>query len=316
MDKFEHVLVAACPGFLEVPVLKKAARLANANDAKLTVLDVVEPVPRRRRIVNTEGRTFDIEAMLIDDRRRQLTETIESAGLDDVVVEVVAGKPFVEVTRYAIANHCDLVIVGESPPREDQARTVAPDVTQLIRTCPTPVWVMCPSRARKLRILALVDPDPSDAVRDSLNDAVLELATKIIGWEDGELHVAHAWQFYGESTMRSPLFSGIPSAEVDAMVEETREESTKELEKLAERHGVLGLGGQTHLVQGDAEHVLPELAERLNINLIVMGTVARRGLSGLIMGNTAESMLRAVRCSILTVKPEGFVSPVSVEGAG
>jgi hypothetical protein len=28
------------------------------------------------------------------------------------------------------------------------------------------------------------------------------------------------------------------------------------------------------------------------------------------MGNTAETILRSVRCSVLAVKPEGFVTPV------
>lgn len=316
MKKFTNILVAACPGFLEVPVLKKAARLAAANDAKLTVLDVVEPIPQRRRTVNAEGRIFDLQALLIDDRQRQLSETVESADLDDVGVEVMAGKPYIEVTRYAMANDCDLVIVGESPPREGEARIVAPDVTQLIRACPTPVWVMCPSSARKLRILALLDPDPFDPVRDSLNNAVLDLATSITRWEDGELHVAHAWQLVGESMMRSPFFLDLPDAEVEAVVQEVSQEKETQLGKLAARHGVEELGGQTHLIKGLAREVLPELSERLQINLIVMGTVARRGLSGLIMGNTAETMLRSVRCSILTVKPEGFVSPVSVDSTG
>lgn len=313
MDKFKHILVAACPGFLEVSVLKKAAQLAKANDAKLTVIDVVEPIPSRRRIVSAEGRTFDLQTLLVEDRERHLRETIESAKVGDVEVKVIAGKPFVEVTRHAVANDCDLVIVGESPKDDRRARIVASDVTQLVRACPTPVWVMCPSRARKLRILALVDPDPDDPVRDSLNDHILDLATSVTRWGDGELHVAHAWQLYGESLMRSPRFSGVPEAEIDILVQGVGDEHKRKLNHLAERHGVPELGGRTHLIKGLPNEVLPELAERLEINLIVMGTVGRRGLSGLIMGNTAESMMRSVRCSILTVKPEGFVSPVSGE---
>lgn len=316
MEKFKHILVAACPGFLEVPVLKRAASLAEANGARLTVLDVVDPIPPKRRIVDAEGRTFDLQALLIADRRRQLGEPIDAADVADAAVEVVTGKPFIEVTRFAMTNDCDLVIAGESARFEGKTRTVASDVTQLVRACPTPVWVMCPSRAQKLRVLALVDPDPSDQVRDSLNDSVLELATSVTRWDDGELHVAHAWQLYGESLMRSPLFSAIPSAEIDKMLHEVGEESATRLENLAERHGIAELGGQTHLVKGAPADVLPELAERLEINLIVMGTVARRGLSGLIMGNTAEAMMRAVRCSILTVKPDGFVSPVSPDSPG
>lgn len=314
MEQFKNILVAACPGFLEMPVLEKAARLAAMNNAKLTVLDVIEPIPPRRRIVKAEGRTFDIEAMLVDDRRRELNEKIESADLDDVLVEVVAGKPFIEVTRYAMANDCDLVIVGESPTREGETRTVAPDVTQLIRACPTPVWVMCPSQARELRILALVDPDPFDPVRNSLNDAVLDLATSVARWWEGELHVAHAWELMGESMMRSPLFLDLSDDDVEAVVQDVSEENQTQLGRLAAQHGVGELGGQTHLIKGPAREVLPELAESLEINLIVMGTVARRGLSGLIMGNTAETMLRSVRCSVLTVKPEGFVSAVAESG--
>ena len=44
-----------------------------------------------------------------------------------------------------------------------------------------------------------------------------------------------------------------------------------------------------------------------------MGTVSRTGIAGLIIGNTAETILRSVRCSVLAVKPEGFVSPVSID---
>jgi nucleotide-binding universal stress UspA family protein len=43
-----------------------------------------------------------------------------------------------------------------------------------------------------------------------------------------------------------------------------------------------------------------------------MGTVCRAGVPGLFIGNTAEKVLRHVSCSVLTVKPEGFVSPVTV----
>ncbi len=42
-----------------------------------------------------------------------------------------------------------------------------------------------------------------------------------------------------------------------------------------------------------------------------MGTVCRTGIPGLIIGNTAERVLDSVKCSVLTVKPAGFVSPIA-----
>jgi len=36
-------------------------------------------------------------------------------------------------------------------------------------------------------------------------------------------------------------------------------------------------------------------------------------VAGFFIGNTAESVLQQVNCSVLTVKPEGFVSPVKLD---
>lgn len=291
-------------------MLRAAARQAQATGARLTVLDVVEPLPARRRTVTIEGRSVDLQKVLLDEREERLQTALTDAGISDAEIHVTAGIPFVEVIRHAVSNECDLVIVGHSAPPEGGYRSVAPAIMQLLRTCPVPVWVMCPSRARKLRALALVDPDPADPARDSLNDKVLELATTLVRREDGDLHVAHAWELAGESTLRSSPFLSVPAREVDLMARAAAEEHRLQLENLAERHGVPEMGGELHLVEGPADDVLPELARRLHINLIVMGTVARTGLSGLIMGNTAETILRSVGCSVLTVKPDGFVSPV------
>jgi nucleotide-binding universal stress UspA family protein len=43
--------------------------------------------------------------------------------------------------------------------------------------------------------------------------------------------------------------------------------------------------------------------------VIVMGTVARTGIAGLVMGNTTERVPQRLRGSIFAVKPPGFKSP-------
>ncbi|MCZ7543179.1 MAG: universal stress protein [Anaerolineae bacterium] len=59
--------------------------------------------------------------------------------------------------------------------------------------------------------------------------------------------------------------------------------------------------------------LIPKLAVRHKIDLIVMGTASRTGISGFLIGNTAENVLRQVNISVLAVKPEGFVSPVRLD---
>ena len=64
------------------------------------------------------------------------------------------------------------------------------------------------------------------------------------------------------------------------------------------------------LVQGEPECAIATFIDRNGIDLVVMGTVARSGIRGLVMGNTAERVLQRLRGSVLAVKPPGFVSSV------
>jgi nucleotide-binding universal stress UspA family protein len=43
-----------------------------------------------------------------------------------------------------------------------------------------------------------------------------------------------------------------------------------------------------------------------------MGTVGRVGIPGLFIGNTAEEIFQTTACSVLAVKPDGFISPVEL----
>jgi nucleotide-binding universal stress UspA family protein len=311
MDRFKKILVAASPGRLEPLTLRTAVKLAAANDAQLTVLDVVAPLPPWRKQLNVEGRIIDIEAALLHDRQERLQHMVENTGGgSDSEVIVTVGEPFLEVIRHVLACGHDLVMLGEPEVNRAAVPQLSSGVMHVLRKCPTPVWVMYPSRARKLRILALIDPDPSDPIRDGLNDLVMELATSLTRRQNGELHVGHAWTLEGEATLRTSPYVQLSGGIVDVMVRETEAAARDQLNVLAERHGVDKVGGAIHMVSGEPGVVLPRLADRLDADLIVMGTVGRTGLSGLIMGNTAETILRSVHCSVLAVKPEGFVTPV------
>jgi nucleotide-binding universal stress UspA family protein len=67
---------------------------------------------------------------------------------------------------------------------------------------------------------------------------------------------------------------------------------------------------QEHLSWGTPWKEVGRTAQHLAADLIAMGTVGRSGIQGLLLGNTAEKVLGTCDCSILTVKPDGFVSPI------
>ena len=119
--------------------------------------------------------------------------------------------------------------------------------------------------------------------------------------------------------MRSP-FVHTTEKQITEYVEQVRQEHANSLDRLvgqvtdsASQDSLNYLKPRTHLVRGSARKEIPALAKHIEADLVVMGTVARTGIPGFIMGNTAESILNQVDCSVLAIKPPGFETPVTLE---
>ena len=67
-----------------------------------------------------------------------------------------------------------------------------------------------------------------------------------------------------------------------------------------------------HIGKGAPLSTILEAVAHLDPDLLVMGT-ATEGVAGVLLGTTAERLLPRVDCSILAIKPKGFVSPVSLD---
>jgi nucleotide-binding universal stress UspA family protein len=93
-------------------------------------------------------------------------------------------------------------------------------------------------------------------------------------------------------------------------LEDTRQRATSTLSRIARSFEGRFDARATVLRRGEPQQVIPEFVVSEGIDVLVMGTVARRGIAGMLIGNTAERVLRKLPCSVLTVKPDGFVSPV------
>ncbi|NTW60109.1 MAG: universal stress protein [Nitrospirae bacterium] len=179
----------------------------------------------------------------------------------------------------------------------------------LMRKCPCPVWVIKPAHHKKYaRIMAALDPDPIYKKRNALNNKIMELATSLARKEGSELHVVHAWRLFGETLLSGP--GRMSQGEVDKLARKTMMEHKSWVAKLVGKYAPHIPKGCIHLLKGDTEALIPAPAKRKKFELIVMGTICRTGIAGFIVGNTAENILQQVDCSVLTVKPDGFVSPV------
>lgn len=323
MKRFKDILCVVEAGEACEPALERAVTLAENNHASLTVVDVTERVATG--IGKPEGGPIsaDLQAAMVG-VQAQVLEILVNPYRKRIKIKtkVLVGTPFLEIIREVLRNGRDLVI--KIPETQDWLdRLFGSDDMHLLRKCPCPVWLIKPQAPKAYRcILAAVDvgddyPPAELESRRMLNRRILEIASSLALADFAELHVVHAWYAVGESTMRMRT----PEEQVTDYVEQVGRHHAASLNALL--HDVASSQGQdaldflkprTHLVKGWARKEIPALAKRIEADLIVMGTVARTGVPGFIMGNTAETILNQIDCSVLAIKPPGFITPVTLEG--
>ena len=301
---FRHILVDLSAPVGEGGALDQAADLAARSGARLTIVDVIDEVPDAAR----PWVSRQLEEEVLSLRREGLGAAVTRAARLRVKADarVLRGRPATAIVRHVLSARVDLVVrphAHEGPRR----RGFGSIDMELLRKCPCPVWIVGPAeRTRPRRILAAVHPNPGDAVEQALNHRIVAAARTMATLEKGALTVLHAWMPYGEGVLRSRM----SSREVRAFVEAARTTARDAFDALISECGDLGPAAGVEFIKGQPDEVIPRFARRHDIDLVVMGTVARRGLAGLLMGNTAEQMIRRLRCSVFALKPEGFVSPV------
>lgn len=62
--------------------------------------------------------------------------------------------------------------------------------------------------------------------------------------------------------------------------------------------------GNWHIHAGAPEKVLAGMAQGIKADLVVMGSVGRKSLQGLLLGNTAEKILQFLHTNVLVIKPD------------
>ena len=209
------------------------------------------------------------------------------------------------------ANH-DLLIVEPENEKVIRRELLGNNELYLPRKCPCPIWVLKPDNKCNFdRILVAIDPSSSNQQAKDLNSKHLELSTSLAKKESAEHHVIHCWEAYGESMMRSPGYAG-SKEDVDNCVRETEKIARDQLRGCVRSFVIDTENKNVHLINEDPKLVIADFIKKNNIDLIVMGTLARSGIKGLLIENTAEKLVSGIKCSLLAVKPDGFISPVTI----
>ena len=301
MRRFKNILAVYGDNIGADDVLSRAVALAPANGARLTLVDAL---PQR----------YATLAELAERRKRlaRLVPAVETEGVKELSVEVFVGIPFLNIIQQVLRADHDLVIASADGGVSLRNLHFGSTATHLMRKCPCPVWIVKPGQSDQYSsILAGIDPKTNEHSGNELDQKILDLATSLALTNDAELHIVHAWEVDGKDR--------------DTVSSEVRDETRKSIllkhealhrdrvDELLASYPLATIRHQVHMPRATPQRAILDLVDTHDIDLIVMGTVSRTGIAGLIIGNAAEMILSVVKCGVFTVKPKGFITPVILE---
>jgi universal stress protein E len=315
MSSFRNILLYSRGEKGSTPTFAKVLELAHAFKAKLTIVDVVDLSPSIIQRIFQSSALAEVRATAESRAKKRLERLVTSAreiGVE-ATAEVLFGKPFAEIIRTVIRRNCDLVVKTASGGGGIRERLLGSTALHLMRKCPCPVLVVNPKRRLPFtRILVPIDVRPGDESANTVNAKIMEIALSLAKLEGSELHLLHAWQPYGGTLLTSGR-TRIPRDVVREYLRSTEKAHKDRFEEFLEGYSFDDLNHRIHFVRGEPGTLIPQLASRHRVNLVVMGTITNLSFAGYLIGSTAEEVLLELKCSMLTAKPEGFVSPVKVE---
>lgn len=305
MKQFRKILVATDTRLKDHPIVNEAAAIAKHSGAALKIVDVV---PEFSWMVQLALPNHQHLRTLIRQEKEaaleSLAEPLRAKGLT-VETAVLLGKSSVELIKEVEEQGFDLVMRVAKGTDSRRSGFFGNTALQLLRKCPSAVWLVTPNTTPRFEhVLGCVDTSSADPLDAELSERVFDLAQSVSEYGNGRFSIVHAWTIYGEQMFRSRM----TEEEFADFEKNSQAHVEKQLDTFLKKHGTSVDAENVYLFKGEPQYVISEFVAANNVDLVVMGTVARSGLAGMMMGNTAEMILSRLECSVLAVKPTQIAS--------
>jgi universal stress protein E len=305
--EYNNVVVYVDERLQSETAILHANSLAQGTSSKVLLFDVLEALSELNNWPNAE----DLESLrhlLVQNRTEWLRLQANRLNMQNTEALVKIGRTSTEIIRQVLRNGHDLVIKTARGRSDGRRISFGSTGMHLIRKCPCPVWLVAPETPPPLRrVMAAVNP--VGAGNAPLAMKVLAHAAALADKFNADLHVLHAWHPQAESLLRS----NVTTDAVTRYVESTFEQARKSLALLIREAALELPPSRVHLLLGSAVETISMAVQAQKIDTLVMGTVAGNLRASQLIGSVAEETLSRIDCSVLCVKPDGFVSPIRLD---
>ncbi len=279
--------------------LDRAAAIAQKHGAKLIIVHAqANDVPADetdKEVLKHMGEVTQAMRVEVTRRLQDKLEALLAAGIDAELLSP-AGAPGEAVAQIAKDRGAELIVCGTHGHTGIQRFLLGSVATAILRHAPCDVLVTRGNAGTAPFQRPLVATDFSPASKRALRNAASLSQTGV------PIAIIHAWQLPAGSVGAS--FFGVDrfpwSTIRDAVVSSAKKKGNALTTELA------SLGHPLHVdyVQGAPTPVVTHAAESGHHDLIALGTHGHGGFRKLLLGSTAEGVIRHANCSVLVAHGE------------
>ncbi|AKU63699.1 universal stress protein UspE [Aggregatibacter aphrophilus] len=304
--KFNNILVVLNPENDKQYALARAVRLAkeqkNSNPVKITLFLAIYDLSYEMSALLSPEERAEMHRNVIEQRKLAIQPYIEkyaSDGINFSSTVVWHSNEAEAITTEVETHNYDLVVKYTNAEESLKSLIVTPVDWQILRKCPTPILVVKDGdwkHQRRILVAVNVSDDENEA-HSTFNDELVSLSMDLADSLDrGNIHLVTA---YPPTPINMAI--DLPEFSSGEYSSGLRGQYLLNMKALRQKYGIDG--DHTHVLEGFPEDVIPQVAEKLEAELVILGTIGRTGLSAAFLGNTAEHVISKLNCNLLAIKP-------------
>ncbi|WP_394131697.1 universal stress protein UspE [Shewanella maritima] len=307
MKAYKKILVVINPTTDHQSALARAVDLAGKSQAEITAfLSIFDFSYEMTSILSNQERE-SMRQGVIDQRVAWLDEIINDYKKTGITINTKViwhNRPFESIINYAIEGDYEVIVKGTHEHDKLKSVIFTPTDWHLMRKAPMPVLMVkehdWPVEGK---ILCAINVACEDEEHQNLNGKIIEYATDLATKFEAQVHLVN-----GYPGTPVNLAIELPDFDANSYNDTIRMQHEQRVQYMAQSYEIPF--ENCHVEEGLPEDVIPELAAKLDAELVILGTVGRTGFSAALIGNTAEHVIDSINCDLLAVKPDGYKSPL------
>ncbi|WP_395343260.1 universal stress protein UspE [Ningiella sp. W23] len=295
----QRILVVFDPYHTEQPAYHRACFLAKKLNAELLVVSCIyDETYDMTNFLSAEQRVDMKSALLNGQLKAMQACTAKTIGVKVSVKSVWHKSLHQGIIDVATHEDCDMIVKACKNHTKFAHKLFTPSDWRLLRYSPLNVlMVKDHDWPENGNIVASISVDTNDKVHNLLSERVTKISCDLAKMVNARVNLANT--FAG-----APVHVAIevPSFNAQAYNQDIQDKHEKDVHTIAQAHDIPD--DQVFVSEGLPEDIIPKVCEKLDAELLVLGSVGRRGISAALLGNTAEHIIDHVTCDTLVIKPQ------------